>query len=275
MHPIERLRAVARAQGVDQAVLAREAALVLAHLSEDPPGLVTACRRLLDRHPAAGVLWWTCARLLEATDAAAEALRIGRDLDDDRSLSGLALDLPDQTTVCIVAGDDAVDELADNGPGLRLIVTGRCRRSDPGGRGRFSGDWPVDEAIVVVDSPGAAVLGSDLVVIEALAIGRDDIVVRAGSAEAIAAGEAAGVPIWVVVGVGRRLSPALFDAMVRRLQQTRRSEGLRPPYGPDRLVGRAEPPDHEIVPRSVAVRLIEPRTLPCPSPPELLRTLTG
>ena len=30
----------------------------------DPPGLVTACRRILDRHPLSGPLWWLAARVL-------------------------------------------------------------------------------------------------------------------------------------------------------------------------------------------------------------------
>ena len=69
MHPIERLRAVARARDLDQTLLASEAASVLGSLAFDPMSLLTSCRRLIDRHPAAGALWWACARLLAADDA--------------------------------------------------------------------------------------------------------------------------------------------------------------------------------------------------------------
>ena len=68
MHPIERLRHVARAEGADPALVAREAAHALASVARsDPPGLLPACRRLISRHVAAGPVWWLAARML--TDA--------------------------------------------------------------------------------------------------------------------------------------------------------------------------------------------------------------
>ena len=70
MHPIERLRYVARAGAVDQGELVREAASALSGLSDDPGGLIMSCRRLLVRHPTAGALWHLCARLLTAGDEA-------------------------------------------------------------------------------------------------------------------------------------------------------------------------------------------------------------
>src|SRR3954453_22490711 len=62
VHPIERLRYVARSSGAPQQVLVRETAGALAALGFDPPGLVTACRRILDRHPLSGPLWGLAAR---------------------------------------------------------------------------------------------------------------------------------------------------------------------------------------------------------------------
>ncbi len=59
---------MARAREVDQTLLVGEAAAVLGSFGGDLPGLLTACRRLLDRHPAAAALWWACARLLTAAD---------------------------------------------------------------------------------------------------------------------------------------------------------------------------------------------------------------
>ncbi len=70
MHPIERLRYVARSSGAPQAVLVRETAAALGGLGFDPAGLVTACRRVLDRHPTSGPLWWLCSRVLTAVDDA-------------------------------------------------------------------------------------------------------------------------------------------------------------------------------------------------------------
>ena len=75
MHPIERLRFVARATGAPPDDVVREAAASLAGFAGDPASLVTACRRLIDRHAANGPIWWLCARTLVAADPADEAWR--------------------------------------------------------------------------------------------------------------------------------------------------------------------------------------------------------
>jgi hypothetical protein len=72
VHPIEWLRAVARSGAVPHDELAGEAASALAALGDDPAGLLLSARRLIDRHPTAGVLWWTCSRLLASPDVYAE-----------------------------------------------------------------------------------------------------------------------------------------------------------------------------------------------------------
>ena len=67
MHPIERLRYVARAVGADPSLLVRETAAALADVMRvEPVGLVPACRRLIDRHLTVAPVWWLCARLLTA-----------------------------------------------------------------------------------------------------------------------------------------------------------------------------------------------------------------
>lgn len=84
MHPIERLRFVARAGWGGPAELGVEAAYALAELAEEePPALLPACRRLLERNPACGPLWWVAARLLCAGDPMAEAARCAEALEDD------------------------------------------------------------------------------------------------------------------------------------------------------------------------------------------------
>src|ERR1700689_4842391 len=70
MHPIERLRWIAGAEDEPAASLASEAAWTLGELARDEPtAVLTASRRLLDRHPACGPLWWVCAKLAGADDA--------------------------------------------------------------------------------------------------------------------------------------------------------------------------------------------------------------
>jgi hypothetical protein len=56
----------------------------LADLAEEEvPALVPACRRLLDRQPGCGPLWWLAARVLSAGDPVTEAQQCARDLEDD------------------------------------------------------------------------------------------------------------------------------------------------------------------------------------------------
>jgi hypothetical protein len=94
VHPIERLRFVARAQGVPGDVLAVEAARALTTFADDPAAMTAACRRVLARQTACGPLWWVCARLLTAEsvrDAARESIR-RLEADTTPAVASLSLD---------------------------------------------------------------------------------------------------------------------------------------------------------------------------------------
>lgn len=227
MHPIERLRAVARAREVDQTLLAREAASVLGAFAGDPLGLVTACRRLLDRHPSAAALWWTFARLLDTADVRAEAHAIRRDLDADPVATALSLDLPDRAVVAVVPDVAGGSELASD-----LLA------------------WRED--IVVAHDPGALHVDRPeprILLVEAGAAGPDRFLAPAGAGDELAAVREAGVAVWLVVDVGRRLPKPLFEALVRRSPSECEQLGVRE-----------------------AERVVEPRRIDCPVPPELLRS---
>jgi len=279
VHPIERLRAVARARGLDQRVLAREAAMVLGVLAEDPLGLVMSCRRLLDRHPGAGTLWWACARLLDASDARSEAWDVARELGDDDVRRALALDVPERASVIVVPDPAGGSELADRLAAARddLVVVeaddppfdvpamveasaalGPAEPDPPAGRAAGAatetaargrdGEPVLDPYGRDDDEPGT---GPTVVAVEAGAVGPDAALVAPGTGEAVADARARDVPVWLVVGLGRRLPGPLFDAAVRLA------------------------PDMEVLPVAAADRAIEPRRSPCPAPPELLRPWTA
>ncbi len=94
VHPIERLRYVARAGWAPPAVLAAEAAWALGDLAmHEETAVVPACRRLLDRHPGCGPLWWVSARILTAGDAVEEAERCVDALESDPTSDLLHEDL--------------------------------------------------------------------------------------------------------------------------------------------------------------------------------------
>src|SRR5580658_1857110 len=103
MHPMERLRYLARGGGAGCATIASEAALALGGLGDlDPGAVVTAARRLLDHHPACGPLWWVCAHVLAAEEPYLAAGFAAADLDADGTARHLAATI-DERVVRVVA----------------------------------------------------------------------------------------------------------------------------------------------------------------------------
>jgi hypothetical protein len=232
VHPIERLRAVARARDLDQTLLASEAASVLGSLAFDPMSLLTSCRRLIDRHPAAGALWWACARLLAADDARTEARRIALELDDDPARIDLSLELPDGAVVAVIPDAAGGSDLADDLAGMRddLVVAAA------------EGAGPARDAAA-----------DRILLVETGAAGPDRFLGAAGTGEAMAEAREEGAAVWLLVAVGRRLPGPLFDA----------------------LGTRAGAAAGEVLPIAGIDRIVEPRQVPCPCPPELLRQPGG
>jgi hypothetical protein len=238
MHPIERLRYVARVGGVDQGELVREAASALSGLGDDAGGLIMSCRRLLDRHPTAGALWYLCARMLMSGDPRAEAWFASEQLEHDATPGHLARLLPDEATVTVVGypeltalglpkrGD--IEVLAVDASGDGAALSRRLRGADV-------------EAIDVPDAGvAAAVAASDIVVLEASCLGATGFVSPTGSRAAAAVARQAGVPVWLVVGVGRALPARFWEAAVAKLggdEPWEEAEELVPLDLVDRAVG--------------------------------------
>ena len=179
VHPIERLRWVARSGDAADPLAVVEAAEALAAFADDPAGLVTACRRLLERGPGFGPLWWMASRVLCALDPAAEAYRAAADLERDPTFPRLLLELPE----------------------------GKVAVGDRGLRRRLA------DAGVEIQMSGAA---ASVLLLEARAAGPSGFAVAPGSGSLARAAGRAGVPVWVVAGVGRVLPARLFDSLVAR-----------------------------------------------------------
>src|SRR5690606_26153174 len=122
VHPIERLRFVARASGVEQGLLVRETAGALSALGFDPAGTVTACRRVLDRHPTSGALWWLTTRVLTSTDATTEAWRCVDEIDADTTAGELAYALPPESRVCVLGWPELVGDALPRRGDLEVLV---------------------------------------------------------------------------------------------------------------------------------------------------------
>lgn len=215
MHPIERLRFVARATGAPPDDVVQEAAASLAAFADDPVSLVTACRRLIDRHPANGPVWWLCARTLLASDPADEAWRCHSEFFEDPTIDELAHALPADAAVAVVGWPDRLaGAFARRGDvAVRVIdVDG-----DGPGFVRALERFDVEAVDVAVSGLAPAVAGADLVVLDASAIGPRDALVAPGSWAAASVARTSEVPVWLVGGRGRCLPAGLWPALQARL----------------------------------------------------------
>lgn len=264
MHPIERLRYVARASGVEQAVLVRETAEALAHFRADPQGLVTACRRIVDRRPTAGAIWWLCSRVLCAPDPMIEAWRAADEAEGDPTARGLAHALPDGARVCVLGWPETVGDALVRRGDVEVLVVDVLGEAAGLVQRLVAADG--DAVEIPVDGLGTAVASSDLVLLEASAVGPTGFVGVIGSLAAAATARSVGVAVWLVAGVGRVLPGRVWEALAPRLERDE-------PW---------EAPD-EVVPLELVDLVVGPRgpeqvdealaRSACPVAPELFREL--
>ncbi|MEY2478956.1 MAG: hypothetical protein QOG87_4271 [Actinomycetota bacterium] len=263
MHPIERLRHVARAEGTGPSMIAREAAAALAGFGDDPTGLVTACRRLVERHPTAGTMWWLAARVLAATDPRGEGWRAAEELEDDDTPAVLLRALPTEGTVAVLGWPELAGDALRRAGEVELLVV------DAGGRWTGAVDRLARRGIDAIDVPegglGAAVASADLLVLEASALGPGGFVAESGSRAAAAVARHAGIPVWVVAGAGRVLPKRLWEALVTRL------EIESDPWDADDEVVPLDLADQVVGPGRVTSPDAAVKRADCPIPPELLR----
>ena len=264
MHPIERLRYVARARGADAESLVRETAGALRGLGLDTAGLVVACRRIVERHPTCGPLWWLCARMLTSADPMAAARAAIEEIERDPTVDRVVGELPDGATVVTVGWP----ELAGDGA-RRGAATCACWPSTPAHHGSSFVQRleraEVESELVPMEAAAIATAAADLVLVEADALDATSIVAATGSAVLAAAAGLAGTPVWCVAGCGRRLPSPMVAAIAERVGQQSIDPWSR---------------EVETVPASLVAHVVGPlgRTpvaavrAECEMAPELLRT---
>ncbi len=260
MHPIERLRYVARASGAPHEMLVRETASALAAFGSDPAGLITACRRVVARQPTSGPVWWLAARVLTAPEPMREAWDAVEEMENDPTAKELSYALDDAATVCILGWPDQVSFALARRGDLEVLVI------DSLGEGSGLVRRLLDAEIDAVDVPpigvGAAAVDADVVILEASAVGPDAFLAIAGSRAAAASARQAGVPVWLVAGVGRLMPARMWAALAAKVD-------VEDPWDAD----------DEIVPLELVDRVVGPAGLEsvadaigrtdCPVAPEL------
>ena len=90
MNPLERLRYLARFDGEDPMDLAIEATYVIAEMANDRSMLVSALRRLLDRHCDYGIIWMLAARIAGSVFPEEEAWSLIGEFSTPRSIFNFA-----------------------------------------------------------------------------------------------------------------------------------------------------------------------------------------
>src|ERR1700712_4613518 len=179
MHPIERLRYVARSSGAPQALLVRESAGALMSFADDPSGLVTACRRIVSRQLACGSMWWLCSRILTAPEPIAEARAAVAEIEDDTTPRRLAAALPEDCSVLALGWQSLVaNGLARRGD-VEVLVVDVLGEASSFVRHLESRD--VEGVEVPLSGLGAAAAEADLVILEASAWGADAFLAVSGS----------------------------------------------------------------------------------------------
>lgn len=266
---MERLRYVARAGDVPVVPLVREAAAALVTMADDPMGLLTSCRRLVDRRPGCAPLVWLAARMLTGADPRSEAADAVAEIEADPTGHELDHGLAHGWLVAALGDSDIAGPVLRSRPDLRIVPADAP-----------DGDWfGLDYATApdrfgpAADDPdeSAADAGNaDVVVLESDCVGPSAALVPPGAVGAAARARASAVPVWLVAGVGRVLPERMWNLVMARL------DGAKPPSGGelpdlevldlDRLVTRVVTPVGLRSPEQIRGRI------DCPSAPELFRT---
>ncbi|MEO5974899.1 MAG: hypothetical protein ABIQ38_06845 [Ilumatobacteraceae bacterium] len=214
MHPIERLRYVARATDADPAALVGETAMALRDLRIEPAGLVLACRRIIERHPTVGPMWWLCARLLSSTNPFELAEELAFEISHDATAATLAEALSPDSTLCLVGWSYAGMQAAVQRGDCRVLVI------DSQGDGQSAVNAleraNVEAEYVALESAAGAILSSDTVVIEAIARGPGEALCVGGSHGVASIAYCMLRPAWLLSGVGTKLPDIMWSAMKER-----------------------------------------------------------
>jgi hypothetical protein len=277
MHPIERLRSLARTDPERAGLAARGAVDALAGLHDDPAGLVVACRRLVDHEPALGVMWWVCAELLATSDVRDGAWRVGAALDADATPETLATELPSERTVAVVGRSDEIL----GGLALRSDCDGVLVDLPAHGHGEQAWSYRrrrgLDLDEVELDEVDDVLTAGDVLLVDVLAASGTGWIGPAGVDEAIARARSAGAEVWGVAPTGRVLPASLFRALCQRLE-ARDDARAAAALGSGHLGGSPRYRHHDLALLDVVIGsggVWEPGELAtvatCPVAPELLR----
>ena len=263
VHPIERLRYVARAQGADAESLVRETAGALRGLGLDMAGLVVACRRIVERHPTSGPLWWLCARMLTSSDPNAAARNAVDQIEHDATIDRLIAELPDGATVATIGWPDLIGYALARRGDIRVLAVDAGHQASSFVQRLERNE--IESELVPTESAAIATAAADLVLVEAEALDGAHLLAATGTALLAAVAGLSGTPVWCVAGRGRRLPSPMLGAIVERVAHQAVDPWSREvEVVPMSLVAHVVGPDGRVPTAAVRAE--------CEMAPELLRT---
>ncbi len=218
MHPIERLRYVARAGEDSPSLLVRESAGALASFSREPAALVTACRRLVDRQPHSAPVWWLAARVLHAPEPAREAWDAADEIDEDPTPGHVADALPEEATVAILGWPELTATALFRRADVEVFVVDANRQGHS--LVRFFERSDIEATLVEERGVGSLAAFVDVLIIEAIAFGGEFVAAVPGALAAATVGHRSGKTVIAVVGRGRTLPGRMWDAYSTRLDDS-------------------------------------------------------
>jgi hypothetical protein len=160
-------------------------------------------------------MWWLAARVLTGNDPTAEAWNAADEITADDTADVLGYRIPDDSVVCVLGWPDVIGDALPRRGDVRVLVVDTLGEGSGLVRRLLHAD--VDAEDVPMSGLGAAVADADLVLLEATAIGPAGFIGVAGSRAAAATAKHAGVPVWLVGGVGRLMPKRMWDALAGRL----------------------------------------------------------
>lgn len=124
MHPIERLRYVARAGSAPDSFLVAESMPALAAFAHDPNALLIALKGLISRQPESPGLLGLAAHMLHSLDPISAGWTYADDLTEDQTV-----DIAEMVAISESGGTDVIDTVAsgidaDSGELMMLCPTG-------------------------------------------------------------------------------------------------------------------------------------------------------
>jgi len=205
--------------------------------------------------------------MLTSADPYSTARDLANAIDDDLTAEVLIDALPIDATVCVIGWPDLAGEAVLRRGDVSVLAID----ADDAGASFVRRLERADVVAEVVEPAGtaAAVLASDLVIVEATAMGAGDLLAERGSRAAAAVGYTSGVPVWAVAGVGRCVPEAAFTSMLQRVLD------VRVPWDASADAVPLALASHLVT--STGVVDIEQAVITpeCPDAPELLRSRPG